>query len=405
MINASWIFIELVGLGCGITYIVVETVFLDDLRKRFLWTRGRPYWTKARLGLSSAGFRATDRCKATISGWKESRPIAALDRDWLRSRLVPRIDRRRLTLRESAVLYALGKRRWGERLLPHAAVGSIQLKPAQQRAMSVLTADPASELTRGQYEELAGVSRSQAAYDLAELVEAGLFERVGNGRATRYRLAREGGAQRHWTSERIRSELQTFCSGRKVWPSAADFKEAGRGDLYVAASRYGGIGHWAEVLGVPRSPRSASPAPERSPLRAKLAWAGGGALAALAIGVAVGAVVIATTRHGAASTASPRHGVLSARVSNESSHPARSTRRARPAVQRKVQQQHAHHRATARSQPGSSQLRHSGSAQQSSVSAVTATRTFTAVNPAPSGGPTPLPAPSGSTPPNPLKAP
>src|SRR5206468_9981476 len=119
---------------------------------------------------------------------------------------------------------------WGEGLLPHAA-GPNQLKPAQQRAVAALKADPASGLTRAQYEKLAGVSRSQAAYDLAELVEAGTLERLGNGRATRYRLAQEGGSQRQWTSDRIRAELEVLCAKRTTWPSPADFKAAGRSDL------------------------------------------------------------------------------------------------------------------------------------------------------------------------------
>ena len=71
------------------------------------------------------------------------------------------------------------------------AIGRTQLKRTQQRALAALAAAGGSkELSRGEYEELAGVGRSQAAYDLAELVEAGILRRVGGGRATRYRLAR-----------------------------------------------------------------------------------------------------------------------------------------------------------------------------------------------------------------------
>jgi hypothetical protein len=408
MANASWIYADLAGLIFAILCVVVFGVFMDDLLNRFLWTKGPPYWTRARLRLSSAGFQAVDGCKTTISAWKERRANAALQLDALRGRLVARFDRGRLTLRESAVWYAPRKRRWGERFLPHAAVGSIHLKPAQQRAVSALTADPASELTRGQYEELAGVSRSQAAYDLAELVEAGFLERVGNGRATRYRLAREGGAQRHWTSERIRAELQAFCSGRKLWPSAADFKEAGRGDLYVAASRYGGIGHWAEVLGFPRSPRGASAAPERSPVRARLAWAGGGALAALVVGGVVGAIVFSAARHGAAPTASPRHGVLGAQANKQAILPAAArAKKTRPAHTRKVQRQRARPSQATRSRLAGSGAgpTHWTTQQPSSTFAVANTRTLSAVTHAQTSGPAPLPAPSGSSPPNPLKAP
>ena len=52
-----------------------------------------------------------------------------------------------------------------------------------------------------------------------------------------------------WTSERIRTELSAFCDELGGWPRASEFKEAGRGDLYLAASRYGGIDHWADELG------------------------------------------------------------------------------------------------------------------------------------------------------------
>src|SRR5207247_1237315 len=92
-----------------------------------------------------------------------------------------------------------------------------------------------AELTRGAYQQICGVSRSQAAYDLAELVEAGVLERIGGGRSTRYVLVREpNSSRRHWTSDRIRSELVHFCAGRPAWPSAREFKSAGRTDLYVA---------------------------------------------------------------------------------------------------------------------------------------------------------------------------
>src|ERR687885_2451004 len=131
-----------------------------------------------------------------------------------------------------------------------------RLKPAQRTALAALANGDAAELTRARYEELTGVSRSQAAYDLAELVEAGLLVRVGGGRATRYRLAQAGDSgRRRWTDERIRTELASFCANRTTWPSAAEFKAAGRSDLYVAASRYGGIRFWAAELGFPRAER------------------------------------------------------------------------------------------------------------------------------------------------------
>ena len=157
-------------------------------------------------------------------------------------------------------------------------------KPAQQRALALLRDRRATALTRGGYEALCGVSRSQAAYDLAELVEAGLLERVGGGRTTHYVLVREpSSTRRHWTSERIRAELAQFCVGRSIWPSAREFKAVGRGDLYVAASRYGGVAYWAAELGLRRAPlRWETPSFRR--LRLSLSWAMigavGGAVAA-----------------------------------------------------------------------------------------------------------------------------
>jgi hypothetical protein len=166
-----------------------------------------------------------------------------------------------------------------------------QLKSAQRVALDALARADATDLTRSRYQELTGVSRSQAAYDLAELVEAGLLVRIGAGRATRYRLApASDSGRRRWTDERIRVELSSFCAGRTAWPSAAEFRSAGRADLYVAASRYGGIGFWAVELGFPRE-RAKAAAP-RFGRRAVLALA-----AALAFTLGVGAAALALRLH------------------------------------------------------------------------------------------------------------
>jgi hypothetical protein len=298
---------------------------------------------------------------------------------------------------------------WGSIFL-HAAVGPIQLKPGQQRAVAALTADPASDITRGQYEELAGVSRSQAAYDLAELVESGILDRVGKGRATRYRLAREGGSHRRWTSDRIRTELEAFCAARKTWPSAADFKAAGRGDLYVAASRYGGIGHWADTLGFARPTRGTNAVREEPLLRARLVWAGGGALAALALATTVGAVLL-TVRQGApvaTLAAQPRRAALTQGASDESIHSAAvQPRETRPQLARPVDRQRARRSPASSARPASSLSAPSSSqpAQVTATSALSGERTFSVVTPAPSGLPSPLRAPSGASAPAPLKAP
>jgi hypothetical protein len=144
--------------------------------------------------------------------------------------------------------------------------GRLALKPAQEAALAALERGTLSDLTRAAYEEITGVSRSQAAYDLADLVALGLLERVGAGRATRYRLGKgAGGRPRKWTDERIRSELEAFCAEVGRWPRAVEFRDSGRGDLYLAASRYGGIDYWAAELGLRAAANGdASPA-RRSP--------------------------------------------------------------------------------------------------------------------------------------------
>ena len=187
-----------------------------------------------------------------------------------------------------------------------------ELKATQQRVLDAVEHDGAMKLTRGLYEEIAGVSRSQAAYDLAELVSAGILDRVGGGRSTWYRVVRtERNGQRHWTNDRIRSALEQFCDGRDTWPSASEFKAAGHSDLYVAASRYGGISFWTNELGFSRPARAtapqATPAPSREPRRRwrpKLGWAAGAVAFAAALFAAGGASLHAlhgTSAHGTAS--------------------------------------------------------------------------------------------------------
>jgi hypothetical protein len=165
------------------------------------------------------------------------------------------------------------------------------LKPAQRRVLSVLAESEGEEFTRSTYEEIAHVSRSQAAYDVSDLVKLGLVDRLGTGRATRYRVVSEGdGRRRKWTPARIREELERFCAGRGTWPRAAEFREAGCGSLYLAASRYGGIEHWASELGFHEAaPTSAGGPGSLEPERTS---ATGFALAVLAALFVLGLVLI-----------------------------------------------------------------------------------------------------------------
>jgi DNA-binding transcriptional ArsR family regulator len=176
---------------------------------------------------------------------------------------------------------------------PQRSTGRFKLKPAQQRVLGVLKSECTSRLTRARYEELAGVSRSQAAYDLAELVEAGILDRVGEGRATRYRLvqapAAGRGGRRRWTHERIKLALEAFCAGRAAWPAPAEFREAGHLDLYVAASRYGGIPFWIAELGL-------DPSDPSQPASLKRRWSLGSRPHLVA---ALGVAAVALTAAGA----------------------------------------------------------------------------------------------------------
>ena len=310
--------------------------------------------------------------------------------------------------------------------MPHdAATGRIHLKPAQQRALAPLESGEWRELTRGQYEELTGVSRSQAAYDLAELVDAGALQRVGGGRSTRYRLTRDTRpGHRHWTSDRIGADLREFCAGRKTWPSAGEFKAAGRADLYVAASRYGGIGFWAAELGFPRPGRASRQA--ETSLRRKFAWAGAGALASAAIAATAAVVVVLNIPRHSLRTVAPIR-IAPGAATDESSHARESRQVVRKkrvpahAVKKTVRQTHRHaaqqqvERArTQESAPSSSasliaERTYSPPSTSRSSSTSSSPVTHTSYRSAPplttSGGPAPLRAPLTASPPSPLKAP
>jgi hypothetical protein len=327
---------------------------------------------------------------------------------------------------DTALLWSRRTRRPGRGIVPQkAATGRIELKPAQQRALAALENGHAAELTRGGYQEITSVSRSQAAYDLAELVEAALLERVGSGRATRYRLVRKSQAgHRRWTSDLIRSELTAFCSGRKTWPTASAFKEAGRADLYVAASRYGGIGYWASELGFARPSRA--PAVHEPPLARKFAWAGTGALAAALVVAAAAAVVVLNLPRGSTQVVDAAPGVfpsagIGSRIVAKPAPRQRATRKPAVAVKAPVHRTRARQQATRRAHVAPAEPS-SGSATlivartysppstsyspppSTSSTAAPASHQSTPA-PAPSSGPAPLRAPLTASAPNPLKAP
>ena len=287
-----------------------------------------------------------------------------------------------------------------------------ELKRTQERVLDAVRADTATPLTRARYQEIAGVSRSQAAYDLAELVEAGILERVGAGPATRYRLVdSRPDDRRRWTDERIRSALQEFCASREAWPSAREFKEAGRHDLYVAASRYGGVAFWAKELGFARPGRP--PAPTRVPVpprrRLRLRWTAEAATVAVALAVAgVSLLHPWDTTNGlqrrASSPPQARGPVTAVHVTGERSAATRhAVKKAKPAKLAK--------RPTRRSPSGTSSTATSQLIDQRTSSVPThassteATTTSSAPQPLASSTPAPLRAPTGSGAPSPIPPP
>jgi hypothetical protein len=306
----------------------------------------------------------------------------------------------------------------GEGAVPkQRSTDHFELKPAQQRVLGVLKAEGASRFTRARYEAVSGVSRSQAAYDLAELVEHGILERLGSGRATRYRIVHVSttpgrGGRRRWTQERIRAALLAFCAGRDAWPSAAEFKEASRFDLYVAASRYGGIGFWTSELGLTREAQPAPPpaTPRRRMFRPRLQWVPAAAVAMLALALA-GAGHIRLSHGGPVVEAAPpqllaaslKAPTVQQRVRHEQSARHQTARHAKRASRPTHTTPARHARATS-TELASVQ----SSTSSSSTPAQSTTPASTSSSPPPpptSSNPAPLPPPSGGSVRHPLPPP
>ncbi len=133
----------------------------------------------------------------------------------------------------------------------------LQLKPSQQRALTRLRLEGRREFKRNEYELAGRVGRSSAIADLQDLVSHNMLLVRGNGPSTRYAFPgavqanRNGGPgrPRRWTDGLIERELHAYLDGRTDWPRPAEFRAAGHGDLYAAASRSGGIARWRQMLG------------------------------------------------------------------------------------------------------------------------------------------------------------
>jgi Fic family protein len=142
-------------------------------------------------------------------------------------------------------------------LVSPAGRGPLRLTATQERAIAALRIAGRSEFTRRDYEQVAGVERTAATDDLRDLILHRVVATRGAGPATRYAFsagARPGtpgkrrGRPPAWDDSRIERELRSFLATSTSWPSPAAFAEAGRADLYSAASRAGGIDRWRAVL-------------------------------------------------------------------------------------------------------------------------------------------------------------
>ena len=135
---------------------------------------------------------------------------------------------------------------------------ALRLTPGQERALTALRIQGRREFTRREYQDVAGVGRSAAGDDLRELVRHSVVVPRGHGSTSRYAFSSAratGGEARRgrpakWTDAAIERELRAFVEGRTTWPTPTDFRNAGKGSLYAAASRKGGIGRWRQLIGL-----------------------------------------------------------------------------------------------------------------------------------------------------------
>jgi Fic family protein len=140
-------------------------------------------------------------------------------------------------------------------LMP-GGLSPVQLTAGQERGLTRLRLQGRREFTRREFEDAAKIGRSAATEGLRALVQHGVLQTRGSGPNTRYAFpgpVSATGARRGrpptWTDERIARELRGFLADHDGWPSPDAFRAAGRGDLYSAAARAGGIARWRQMLG------------------------------------------------------------------------------------------------------------------------------------------------------------
>lgn len=143
-------------------------------------------------------------------------------------------------------------------LMPGGSGSPLQLSPAQQRAIAALRLEGRREFARRDYEEAAGVGRTAAGEGLRELVAHDVLAPRGAGPQRRYVFTGPAASPRRsragrpvkWSDTTIEAELRAFLAGKADWPSPAEFRSNGKGPLYAAASRAGGIGRWRRIVGL-----------------------------------------------------------------------------------------------------------------------------------------------------------
>jgi Fic family protein len=144
-------------------------------------------------------------------------------------------------------------------LMPGGSGAPLRLTAGQERGLTALRLQGRREFNRREYEQAAAVGRSTAGGDLRDLVRHGVLAIRGGGPHTRYAFsgsiqARDRPSRRgrppKWTDTVIERELRAFLDGRSEWPSPGEFRAAGKGPLYAAATKAGGIPRWRRIVGL-----------------------------------------------------------------------------------------------------------------------------------------------------------
>jgi hypothetical protein len=190
-----------------------------------------PYWTDARIRTELARFLRRRR------RWPSRQEFERAGRKALRD----------------AVNRTGGPERWAAELglpLPNLKRGGRRgwTDERIERELRGLIGDIGRWPLRAEFEEAGLASLLSAIYRYGGV--HAWARRVGVARPAS-RIGPSG--PRVWTEARLRRELTEFCAGRSMWPTQREFEQAGKGRLYCAASRYGGVERWAGELGLERS--------------------------------------------------------------------------------------------------------------------------------------------------------